>query len=163
MSVALSEQGQTVKVKHSRHSLKRIGNVRDALALVHDTADKFAKNVARLTAQPVSNLEFRQVLDVLVPIEAEPSKRARTLAEDKRHSLTQLYRYDPRVAPWTGSEFGVLQAFNTWRHHEQNGLPAGSQATKARARADRNALRAITRETETEDAKVLRALADVRR
>jgi hypothetical protein len=41
-----------------------------------------------------------------------------TLAKTKRQGLEQLYRYDDRVAPWTGTAHGVLQAVNTYEHHE---------------------------------------------
>lgn len=161
MAAALGERGQTVKVKHSRNSMGRIGDVREALAMVHQTAATFSRDIERLVAQPVSRTQFRQVLDVMVPIEAAASNRARSIVRDKRHTLGRLYQYDVRVEPWTGTAFGVVQAFNTWHHHEQNGLPAGSRSSKIRARADRNALRAVTGETERNDAAVLEVLADV--
>lgn len=161
MAAALGERGQTVKVKHSRHSLTRISDVREALAMVHETAETFAKDVTRLVAQPVSSLEFRQVLEALVPIEDDASKRAKSMAMDKRQVLGRLYQWDPRVAPWKGTAFGVIQAFNTWTHHEQGGLPAGSATSKLRARGERNAMRAITGETERNDAEVLKVLADI--
>ncbi|HZD14161.1 MAG TPA: DUF932 domain-containing protein [Pseudonocardiaceae bacterium] len=161
MAAALGERGQSLKVKHSRHSLSRIGDVREALAMVHETADAFSKDVARLAATPVSDLQFRQVLNVLVPIDPDASKRARSIGLDKQQVISQLWQWDPRVAPWRHTAFGVVQAFNTWHHHEQNGLPAGSHTHKLRARADRNAMRAITGETEKNDAEVLRVLADI--
>jgi hypothetical protein len=37
-----------------------------------------------------------------------------------------MYVRDPRVAPWKGTAFGVLQAFNTWNQHEaqvRKGVP----------------------------------------
>lgn len=161
MAAALGERGQTVKVKHSRHSLTRIADVREALAMVHDTATTFTKDVENLAGTKVSNVQFRQVLDALVPIEPDASKRAKSMASDKRQVLGRLYEWDERVAPWKGTAFGVVQLFNTWRHHEQGGLPAGSHSSKMRARGDRNAMRAITGETERNDAEVLQALADI--
>jgi phage/plasmid-like protein (TIGR03299 family) len=161
MSAALGERGQTVKVKHSARSLTRIGDVRQALAMVHHTAEVFAKNVQRLVEAPVSPLQFRKVLDALVPVAEDATPRTRSISEDKRHTLTRLYRWDPRVAPWTGTAFGVVQAFNTWHHHVQTGLPGNSEQAKTRARAERNAKRAITSETENNDAQVMRVLGDL--
>jgi phage/plasmid-like protein (TIGR03299 family) len=161
MGAALGERGQAVKVKHSRNSLNRIADVREALAMVHATAESFTADVERLTAAKVSGLEFRQVLDAMVPIAQDASARTRTSGINKRQTLTQLYNFDPRVAPWKGTAFGVVQAFNTWHHHEQNGLSGNSHDARRQARADRNAMRAITGETEKNDAEVLRVLADL--
>lgn len=161
MAAALGERGQTVKVRHSRNSLTKIASVREALAMVHATADGFAAEVARLAATPVTGRQFGQVLDALVPVDPEASKRSQTMAEDKRAQIVRLYRLDSRVAPWQNTALGVLQAFNTWRHHEQGGLSGDNAAEKRAARADRNAYRAVTGETEREDALVVAALADV--
>jgi len=46
-----------------------------------------------------------------------------------------LYRADPRVSPWAGTGHGVLQAVNTYEHHE--GVVRGE-------RAERNGLKTIT-------------------
>ena len=48
MSAALSESGQRIKVRHSRHSRLRLGEARQALAIVHTIADDFAAQVAEL-------------------------------------------------------------------------------------------------------------------
>jgi hypothetical protein len=109
----------------------------------------------------VGGLEFRQVLEVMVPIADNATKRTRSNGISKRQALTQLWDYDPRVAPWKNSAFGVVQAFNTWHHHEQNGLSGDTHDARRHARADRNALRAITGETEKNDAEIMRVLADL--
>jgi len=117
MSAALGERGQTVKVKHSAHSLTRIGDVRQALAMVHQTAEVFTESVQRLVDAPVRDVQFRQVLEALVPVAPDATPRERSIGEDNRHTLIRLYRWDPRVAAWTGTGFGVIQAFNTWHRH----------------------------------------------
>lgn len=161
LAVAVSEEGQTLKFRHSSNSLGRIGEARAALAIVHTIADDFAAEVAALTRQPVSKVQFRQVIEGLFPISDPTKKRAVTNAQNKREQLEWLYEFDPRCADWTGTAFGVLQAHNTWMHHEQGGLPAGSVASKRAARADRNALRAITGDTERADAQVIAMLDKV--
>jgi hypothetical protein len=62
--------------------------------------------------------------------------RARTLADTKRSTLTRLYDHDVRVAPWAGTAHGVIQAVNTYEHHE--GTIRGA------ARPERNMLRTVT-------------------
>ena len=50
--------------------------------------------------------------------------------------LEQLWSSDPRVSPWTGTAHGVLQAVNTYDHHE--GVVRGAD------RAERNNLKTLT-------------------
>ena len=47
-----------------------------------------------------------------------------------------MYRHDDRVAPWTGTAHGVLQAVNTYEHH--------SNIIRGAERSERNMLRTIT-------------------
>lgn len=58
------------------------------------------------------------------------------MADRKRDGLQRLYRHDQRVAPWAGTAHGVLQAVNTYEHHE--GTVRGA------TRAERNTLRTVT-------------------
>jgi hypothetical protein len=76
--------------------------------------------------------------------------RSRTMAERKREVLTRLYDHDQRVAPWHGTGWGVLQAVNTYTHHE--GIVRG---------AERNMLNAVTGRTDDLDHQTLDTLAGV--
>jgi len=137
--LALSERGQEVKVKHSRNSGLQLAPARQALALVHTLGDEFAAEVARLCATTVTPSQWQRFLDVQVPqVDAtrQPlTGRALTLASAKRDTLAGLYRNDPRVAPWSGTAHGVLQAVSTYDQH---------QATVRGSRAQRNHLKTIT-------------------
>jgi len=57
------------------------------------------------------------------------------LADKKRDSVHRLYWCDDRVSPWAGTAYGVIQALNTYDHHE--GSIRGGQ------RAERNMLRTV--------------------
>ena len=137
--LALSEEGQQYKVKHSRHSVARLGEAREALNVIHTLADEFAAEIAQLCATPVTPIQWSQFLDLTVsrtdPQGADLTGRSLTMADTKRDTLKKLYAYDPRVAPWAGTAHGVLQAVNTFEHHE--GIVRGS------TRAERNMLRTI--------------------
>ncbi len=137
--LALSEPGQEVKVKHSRNSHAQLAPARQALALVHALGDAFATEVAQLCATAVTPAQWQRFLDSQVPqVDATGQAltgRALTLAGTKRDTLAGLYRNDPRVAPWSGTAHGVLQAVNTYAHHE--GVVRGE-------RAERNGLKTIT-------------------
>jgi len=121
--LALSEVGQEVKVKHSRNSHAQLGPARQALAMVHSLADDFAQEVAKLCQVEVTQSQWKAFLDAHVPrvhttTGLPLTGRSQTMTDTKRDSLTTLYRADPRVSPWAGTAHGVLQAVNTYEHHE---------------------------------------------
>src|SRR5215212_1817531 len=96
LAVAQREKGQTVKIRHSSNSLGRIADVREALAIVHSTADDFAAEVKLLTAQNVTELQFKQVIEQVFPVSDPDSKRAVTNTQNKIDQVKHLYRFDPR-------------------------------------------------------------------
>ncbi len=64
--------------------------------------------------------------------------RAQTTADKKRDTLARLYAHDERVAPWAGTAHGVVQAVNTYEHHEST--------VRGATRPERNMLRTVTGE-----------------
>ncbi|TDD29629.1 DUF932 domain-containing protein [Actinomadura sp. KC06] len=152
MAAGLGEAGQQVKIKHSRHSKLRIGEAREALNIVYQVADDFAAEVAALCNTSVSDAEWNAFLDAHVPMPDEPG-RSRTMAENKRDSLARLWNHDNRVAPWKGTAWGVVQAVNTYTHHEQT--------VRGAVRAERNMLRAVTGGVDELDHATLHTLATV--
>lgn len=137
--LALSEAGQAYKVKHSRYSQVKITEARDALAMVHTLADEFAAEVAQLCRIEVTRPQWDAFVKHIVlqgKDDAAATKRSRTMAEAKIATLNKLYRHDQRVSPWAGTAYGVIQAVNTYEHHE--GTVRGA------TRADRNMLRTVT-------------------
>jgi hypothetical protein len=110
--------------------------------MVHTLADDFTREIAALCSVSVSQAQRQSFLNQHVPrVDGTTSRllegRARTLADTKRERQEQLYRYDPRVSPWAGTAHGVLQAVNTFEHHES--VVRGD-------RAERNGFRTLTGE-----------------
>lgn len=149
MSAALAERGQRIKVKHSRRSLPRLTEARQALALVHSIADDFAAEVAELCRIEVTNRQWIAFLDAYAELPTTAG-RARTTAEHKRAALGRLWRHDARVSPWQNTAYGVIQAVNTYVHHEQT--------VRGAARAERNMTRAVTGAVDQLDRDTLTAL-----
>jgi hypothetical protein len=111
--------------------------------MIHTLADEFAAEIAQLCATPVSTDQWDRFLELHVPsIEAKTglpvTGRARSRSDKKRDVLKRLYAHDQRVAPWAGTAHGVLQAVNTYEHHE--GTIRGAD------RAECNMLRIVTGE-----------------
>ncbi|MDT0318534.1 DUF932 domain-containing protein [Streptomyces millisiae] len=149
MALALSEAGQEIAIKHSRHSRLKVAEAREALNLVYQTADDFAAEITRLCQTTVTDRQWDAFLDAEVRVPAEKG-RGRTLAEKKRDSLTRLWNEDARVAPWRGTAYGVVQAVNTYAHHEAT--------VRNVHRPERNMLRAITGGVHQMDRSILSTL-----
>ncbi len=91
--------------------------------MVHTLAKDFAAEVEQLCNTTVTDAQWQAFLDRHVPpVDPRTGRllegRALTLADRKRETLDRLYRHDDRVAPWAGTAHGVLQAVNTYEHHE---------------------------------------------
>jgi phage/plasmid-like protein (TIGR03299 family) len=154
LRAALGEDGQQFKAKHSKHSNFKIESARQALAIVVATGDAFAAEVKRLTDWKIDNLQLKTVINALVPIDDKAGKAAQTIASNKQGQILGLLVDDERVAPWAGTAFGVLQAFNTWEHHIK-----GTRG--ATVRAERNMFDALDGSTDKSDAEVMKVLAAV--
>lgn len=153
MSAALQEGGPRLKVRHSRNSIGRLGEVRDALAIVHTVADDFAAQVAELTATTVTDRQWAQFLDAHLRKPGTQTARSRSLAQTKREALRRLWDHDARVTPWRGTAWGVVQAVNTFTHHEQT--------VRGMDRAERNMLRAVEGGADSLDLATLSTLRTV--
>ncbi|ABW12007.1 hypothetical protein Franean1_2577 [Parafrankia sp. EAN1pec] len=149
MAAGLREKGQQTKVKHSAKSHLRLGEARQALAIVHTIADDFAAEVAELCALDVSDRQWAAFLDAHAPMPEEKG-RARTSAEKHRDTFNRLWNHDERVSPWRGTGWGVVQAVNTYTHHEQT--------VRGASRAERNMLRAVTGGADSLDGSTLATL-----
>ena len=150
----MSERGQQIKIRHSRHSRLKLTEARQALNVIHEIIDDFAAEVTRLCAVDVSDSGsgWAAFLDAHAPL-PEAEGRGRTMTERKREALTRLYDHDERVTPWRGTGWGVLQAVNTYRRHE--GIIRGAE------RAERNMLNAVTGRTDELDLETLDTLSGV--
>jgi len=139
LSAAIIGADTKVKIKHTLNSLKRAGEVRDALGLVHQVSEDFEAQVRALMAQEVTEQVWDTVVDLAFPLKDEAGKpkqgRALTMASNARDKVNLLWVKDARVAPWSGTAFGAVQAFNTYAHHVAT--------VKGGSRAQRNAERVV--------------------
>jgi phage/plasmid-like protein (TIGR03299 family) len=148
-SIALAEEGQQYKIKHSRNSSLRLADAREALAIIHTTADDIEKEFAELCRIEVTDQQFYTVIEVLTdpPKGKELGKAGQTLKDKKMGELSQLWNNDNRVTPWKGTGYGVVQAVNTWEHH----LKSTRRGTTL---AERNMLATINGDIEKTDREV---------
>lgn len=116
LSAAMAERTERVKIKHTKNSLLRIADAREALQIVFQAAESFMANLDAMVNYEVSMAEWQKMLEVAIPTKGK-EKRALTMATTKRETIEGLYATDSRVTPWAGTAFGVLQAFNTYNIH----------------------------------------------
>ena len=160
--MAMAEKGGTYKIRHSRYSNLKIADAREALGIIHQSAGELEEEFAALCRIDVTDKQFFDIVhEMTVPRkngkeqpEADWSKMAGTLKEKKTGELAQLWRNDNRVSPWSGTGFGVVQAFNTWEHHYK-GTKGGT------TKADRNMLATVNGDIEKSDAEVIAAMEKV--
>lgn len=156
--IAMGENGAEFAVSHSKYSLERLKGAGAALGLLEAGANEFSAYVTQLTQTAVSARQWARFLDRWVPFVDEhghPLKpNARTLADKKRETLQKLWIRDPRVSPWAGTGFGVVQAVNTFTHHE-------TRVQKGADRGERNTMWAILGNSARVDAEARRLLDSV--
>lgn len=151
---ALGENTPKYKVRHSKNSIGRLQTVRDALTLVHNYSDDLTKELEALAQKQVTDDQFHRIVDQLIPLpnSIDLSPRVKSRIENKQDVLRDLYKNDPRVAPWKGTALGVFQSWNTYNHHF---FGADNR------RVERNMLNGLNGKTEENDKRVLDLLKDV--
>ena len=146
--------------KHTKNSNGNLNDIKDKLGLVLKAGDDFAAMIEAMVKVDVSDADFKLWLDEIVPMpEAKVTKgggpgRGYTMAETKREELIALTK-DPKVAPWWGTKFGILQLDNTWRTWNRgvHGADGG--------RMERNLLNMVKGESTQADQYALDALQKV--
>lgn len=149
-AAAMAETSATFRIRHTSGSALRLADARAALDVLEVQAEVFTEHVQTLVARPVDAATFERFMTLAVPMPDKPG-RSRTLATTKGEQMRQLWRHDHRVAPWSGTAWGMVQMVNTHAHHVASAR--GAQ------RAERNTLRAIDGTAEALDAQTLDLLA----
>jgi phage/plasmid-like protein (TIGR03299 family) len=149
-----------LKVRHSRNSPGRLAEVRSKLGLVYQAADEFAQAAADLQSVEVREADFTAWLDEMKPVPAYDTKSSTggatySNAVKYRETLEAMWKHDPKVTPWAGTAFGILQLDNTYRTWTRNVSGA------AGGRMERNLLNMVSGTVAREDDSALAALAKV--
>jgi phage/plasmid-like protein (TIGR03299 family) len=154
LSAALNTADTRVKVRHSRNSLTKLAQVRDALEIVHQVADTFTAQIERLTTQTVTDTQWTRFLTAYCGTnDTKASKRALTTRREQVDQLNRLWNDDQRVTPWRRTAYGVLAAANTYAHHYA--------PVRGATHAERNTERLVTGKVHNLDNHTLQVLAAV--
>lgn len=144
--------GEDYRVKATKNSKFNVLSARTALQIMFDDSNSFAREILDGMNTFVTDREFLKFVEAYSPAPEEKG-RAKTLAEKKQELLIDLWREDERVAPWRGTEFGVIQAVNTYETH--------LASFKGDSRKDRNMLKTMRGEWADVSANAHKVLASV--
>jgi len=108
-----------LKVKSTKNSAGRLGEVRDRLGLVYQAGEDFIRDAGLLQSVEVSDRQFAAWLDEMQTVPAPDPKSSTggarySNAVRYRDTLSAMWAHDPKVKPWAGTAFGVLQLVNTY-------------------------------------------------
>lgn len=149
--------GRQYRAKHTSRSLdtNRIGEVRQALSIIHQNAEESTAFFKELSSIKVPDKKWVEVMDIIIPPGDEKTDTARSLKikENKRELLNSTYHTDPMANTWKGTALGVMQAVNTYATHYVS--------FKGGSRTQRNAAKIVNGEFAKVDMATLKALSTV--
>ncbi len=135
------EGGMLIRTRHTKFST--IDNHLSGFDRLAVSSDAFAAEVKALCETEVSDAQWSAFVQLHFPEPVNDSKRGQTVMEKNRENLTGLYKGDPRVAPYTGTAFGVMQAVNTFDQHLRQ-MRNGNPETAGVDRKGRNLASALS-------------------
>lgn len=115
--------GHFYKIKQTKNSAERVdyAAARAALDIIWADAEEIKRETQELCATAVTDPQWDRFLDLWVPRTdakgADLAGRSKTMADNKRDALGDLWNNDTRVAPWRNTAFGVSQAVTTYGQH----------------------------------------------
>lgn len=151
------QAGRQYKARHTSGSLEthKISEVKQALSIIHQTADSSLDFFHELGAIKVPAKKWGEIMDIILPPGDADKDTVRTLKgrEAKRDLLNSTYHDDPMANTWKGTGLGVVQAINTYATHYAQ--------LRGASRVQRNAAKLVDGEFKKVDTKSLAALAKV--
>lgn len=133
-----NDSNKMYKVKHTRNSRLNVAKARQMIELFFEGFPELEREIERLMNADLPDNQFRMMLDRLYPVPTEEG-RGKTIAENKRGQLHNLWNHDMRVAPFKGTAWGAVQAVNTATTH----LFTVKGTAKGYTRQDRQMLNTI--------------------
>jgi phage/plasmid-like protein (TIGR03299 family) len=117
LRMALHGARNVWSASHTASIHDRAEQAMQTLRLSNSFYDKFEDEVRRMMDLTVDEMVFESILQEVVP-DPEPaggkvSDRRLNNALERRGEIRNMYHNDPRVAPFSGTGWGVMQAFST--------------------------------------------------
>jgi phage/plasmid-like protein (TIGR03299 family) len=144
--------GRLHRRKHTSGLGGDLQDERDALGILERVDEEFTSELHHLLDQELNRQQRIEVMEIMVPLAEDASKRSVSLVNGRREALMALDS-DPMVAEWIGTAWGEVQRYNTFQHWYG--------PTKGSGRWERNTWRTITGKTAEADRQVVEAIERV--
>lgn len=109
------EQGTAFR--HSKNSNQKLGTYRNVTQALIDGETQFELILEDLTSTKATDNKFGKFLDRYLGVDDDDTERTMKRKQRVKREIDELRVNDPRVAPWADTQFGWLQAVNTWEQH----------------------------------------------
>ena len=125
------ETGRVVRVRHTSTAAARLRTASDVLKLRNLRKEELAKQGEWLVDQTMSDSDFAEFLENLMPISTEQSDKAGgTKIRDRRAEVSRLFFDAPNLEPIRGTKWSALQAVVEYADHSRS---FQTQETQAKA------------------------------
>lgn len=150
------------RLKHTRRSILRIADARQALGLMFADAADFTTEMVELIGTSVTDRQFAEIVGRLDPkpefkvADGEITNEAAiTRWENRQEDLWKMWQHDERVG-FRGTAWGAYQTFSTYRQQD-----ASYRNMSGVSRDARNVASLLTGSVDKADRKVLAAVLEV--
>jgi phage/plasmid-like protein (TIGR03299 family) len=157
-----SSTASVYRLKHTRRSILRIADAREALGLMFADAAGFTSEMAELIGTSVTDRQFAEIVGRLDPkpefrvADGEITNEAAiTRWENRQEDLWKMWKHDERVG-FTGTAWGAYQTFSTYRQQD-----ASYRNMKGVSRPGRNVASLLTGSVDKADRRVLETVTAV--
>jgi hypothetical protein len=154
-------------IKHTKNSVSKLSGAAEALGLLEQQADEMDAELTAMVNREVSEQQFQKWLNLIVPIPEikttqvekmvsiqgqmqkamidKVSTNGQTIAINKQAKLLDMWTSDQRVSPWRGTQFGVVQLWNTFQQHESKLVGAKAlDGNRVQARVENNMMKTLS-------------------
>lgn len=131
----------SVAWRHTKNVRERMAMASQAMGVMDAFTAAYTAEVEALLAKQISEQDFREILDALVPVDTTATARVQEGARAKQGAIRSFYSSERDGGKFRGTAWGVLNAVNGFSLWASEVRPGGE--TEDRARAKRTALRVM--------------------
>ena len=121
LTLALKGARRSVKIRHTKHMADRMKTAKDVLDIKNSYVTAFDQVATKLLNTKVTDRQFENILDKLVPVDEDKGGRSLTVMTEKRDTIAGLYKGKDDLQNIKGTRYGVLQAFIDYNDHHVKG------------------------------------------
>lgn len=120
VNMAVAGAGAFYRMRHTKNVHVKLADAREALQISFDYTDELARLGEWMAETKISDYEFAQFLNSLVPVpEDEEKKAAITRAEARQEEIRELYKESDNLGNIRGTRWGVFNAVAEWIDHRK--------------------------------------------